>query len=42
MLYSFLFASKLFPKRVVIYQEKATLKSTYFLENYDWRVDISL
>ena len=32
----------LFRKVVLIYQEKATPRSNYFLENYDWGVGISL
>ena len=44
--YSFLFTIKfrehLFPKRVLIYQEKTSLMSTHYLGHYGWRVDISL
>ena len=44
--YSFLFTRKfreyLFPKGVLIYHEKTTPRSIYFLGNYDWGVDISV
>ena len=32
----------LFNKVVLIYQEKTTSRSIYFLGNYDWGVDTSL
>ena len=36
------FRDYLFPKGVLIYQEKATPRNIHFLGNYDWRVDIPL
>ena len=36
------FGEYLFPKGVLVYREKTTPWSIYFLENYDWGVDISL
>ena len=41
-LFSRKFRDYLFPKGVLINQEKPTPKSIYFLENYDWGVDIPL
>ena len=37
-----MFREYLFPRVVLIYQEKATPMSIYFLGNYDLGVDISL
>ena len=46
MPYSSLFKRKfrqyLFPKEVLIYHEKATPRSNYFLGDYDWGVGIFL